>query len=249
MTEITEVKNPRLNQFLAARTGVSRRDADVWITEGSVTYNGNPGKLFDRVSEDDLVAYKKDGKWVELDPVIEGKTILMFKPIFTVTTRKDPEGRKTIYDRIPSAFRDLKPAGRLDYMSEGLLVMSSDGDLIQELTHPKFEHEKVYLVGTINPIPDNVFTMFTNGFELEGVHLNPVGVRQLRENNAEFNYLKLQSNLNWYKFSLTEGRNNQIRKMCWAFDIRVQRLIRIQQGPYKLTKELFFAKFIEAEAV
>lgn len=242
-----EIKNPRLNQFLAARTGVSRRDADVWIREGSVTYNGKPGNLFDRVSEDDLVAYKKDGKWVELDPITEGKTILMFKPIFTVTTRKDPEGRKTIYDRIPSAFKDLKPAGRLDYMSEGLLVLSSDGQLIQELTHPKFEHEKVYLVGTTTEIPDKVFEMFTNGFDLEGVPLNPVQVRQLRENNAEFNYLKLQPNLTWYKFSLTEGRNNQIRKMCWAFDIKVQRLIRIQQGPYKLTKELFFAKFLEAE--
>jgi 23S rRNA pseudouridine2605 synthase len=162
-----------------------------------------------------------------------------------LTTRYDPQKRKTIYNFLPKQFEDLKNAGRLDYMSEGLLILSNDGVLIDNLTHPRNEHIKKYLVGVVQKLsPDFIKIAQSGQMEIDEYILNEVKITPLDKTlYAKYNYLKLQSNLSWYQFDLSEGRNNQIRKMVESFGQKVQRLIRIEQGDYKISPELVEQKY------
>jgi pseudouridine synthase len=167
----------------------------------------------------------------------------MYKPIFCVTTRVDEVKRKTIYDFLPKSFLELKSAGRLDYMSEGLLVLSNDGDLIHKLTHPSNETKKVYLVGIKGSFKLKEIKEMEEGITIEKYKLNPVKVEKYTGDKYE--YLRLQPSFTWYIFTLTEGRNNQIRKMTEYFGLKVQRLIRIEHGSYKLTKDLYKNRWLD----
>lgn len=240
----------RLNQFLAYHTGMSRRDADESIKKGLTEVNGDIGELFNQISPADTVRIYKNGEWKTIGQNTVHKTILIYKPIFTITSRKDVIGRKTIYDILPKSYSSLKPAGRLDYMSEGILVLSNNGDLIYKLSHPKNESEKIYLVGLKYILKSSDIKEISHGLVIDGYKLNPVQVELFKEPNDnkgknEFEYLSLQSNFFWYSFTLTEGRNNEIRNICENYGQKVLRLIRVQQGQFKLTKELFEKKLIE----
>ncbi len=231
----------RINKYIAQHTGISRRQADELIKRGEVKINHIIAGLSDQVEEKDGIECLIKGIWKPIGGT-ETKTILIYKSIFTVTTRDDEENRETIYSRLSPEFRSLKSAGRLDYMSEGLLVLSNDGDLIFDLTHPKNESKKVYLVGMLSPFDKKDISLMKKGFELEGYSLNPVDVT---EYDGKFEYLKLDERKFWYYFTLTEGRNNQIRKMCILLGKKVTRLIRVQHGKYKLTEQLYKAKVLE----
>ena len=271
----------RINQFLAKSLGISRREADNYVERGLIEVNGSLAGFSDRVGDEDVIKIYENDNWRNLNQtkVIE-QTVLFYKPIFSITSNYDPQGRKTIYNYLPTKYHQLKSAGRLDYMTEGLLILSNNGNLIQDLTHPKNEHQKMYLVGLKEKLSKEAFTSFEKGFVLEDKKLNPVKVTELKSeastvsskkdpaktnkpaptvlkhavitgknlgDQAEYFYLNLQPNFFWYKFTLTEGRNNQIRKMVESFESKVLRLIRVQQGDYKLTKELFEEKMIEVK--
>jgi 23S rRNA pseudouridine2605 synthase len=241
----------RLNQYIAKYQSISRRHADVLISDAKVFVNDQLAVLGQQIDETkDVVVIQKfkdpsKGR-VEIQPeTFRKQTVLFYKPIFCLTTRFEPQKRKIIYDFLPKQFFGLKPAGRLDYMSEGLLILSNDGELIDQLTHPKNEHTKSYLVGVNQKLGSDFLKVAKSGsMEIDEYQLNEVQIDPLdKTEHLTYSYLKLNHDLHWYKFVLSEGRNNQIRKMVEAFGLRVQRLIRIQQGEYTLDKELFENKY------
>lgn len=236
----------RLNQFLAKNLGLSRREADGYIEKGFVKVNGKKGEFHNKVDENDTIEVLYNKKWEIATNSPKTRTIIFYKPIFSITSRNDELDRKTIYKHIPKKYHDLKPAGRLDYMSEGLLVLSNNGNLLQELTHPKFEHEKTYLVAVKTPFEKNEIEKIEKGLFLEDekYKLNSVKIKKIKDLD-KYKYLKLQKHYNWYTFVLSEGRNNQIRKMCFQFDKKVLRLVRIQQGEYKISEKLYKQKLLE----
>ena len=237
----------RINQYLAFNLGLSRRKAEDPVTRGLVKVNGQViSELFTQVGDDDVVEIFHYGKWDKITKT-RNQTILFYKPPFTVTTHKDPEGRRTVFDLLPKKYGHLKTAGRLDFMSEGLLVLSTDGELIQDLTHPSRNHDKIYLVGLAKALPqDALKTMQAGGIELEENILAPMKVELLDlDKLQEWKFLRLSDKLNWYRFQLSEGRNNQIRKVCQMFGTGVTRLIRVSQGEHKLSADLLEQKWIE----
>ncbi len=237
----------RINQYLAFHLGLSRRGAEEPVLKSQVKINGQIIKeLFTQVEEADQVEVFRFGKWEPISKT-RNQTILVYKTPFIVTTHKDPEGRRTVYDLLPKKYGHLKSAGRLDFMSEGLLVLSTDGQLIQELTHPSRNHDKSYLVGLSKILRENAILEMQSGqLQLEENVLAPMKVENLTATEMqEWSFLKISPNLIWYKFTLTEGRNNQIRKVCQMFGCGVTRLIRIKQGDFKLTKELLEHKWLE----
>jgi len=138
----------RLNKFIAENTGVSRREADEMISSGKVTINGETAVLGRQVSETDEVSV--DGKPVKNRG--GHVTIILNKPVGVLSSRRSQGGDKTVYDLLPTEYKSLKTAGRLDKDSSGLIILSSDGDLIQQLTHPKYEKTKVYQVELDKPL-------------------------------------------------------------------------------------------------
>ena len=247
-TQNTPSELMRLNQFVAKYLGVSRRQADQAISNYQVLVNQESAVLGQKIDpQNDVVEILGGGQRKLLEPEsIKIQVIVFYKPIFCLTTRYDPQKRKTLYDFLPKNFHNLKPAGRLDYMSEGVLVMSNDGQVLDELCHPKNNHIKKYLVATARPIDREFLEMAKTGnMEIDEYQINPVNIKKMSDHDlVEYDYLKINPDLNVYEFTLSEGRNNQIRKMMDMFGHRVTRLIRTQQGDYKLTKELFENRFI-----
>jgi 23S rRNA pseudouridine2605 synthase len=239
----------RINQYLAYNINISRRKADEYISKGKVLINGVKAQLGEQVKDGDVLEYfdiKANKIKLEVNLLKDkNQSILFYKPIFCLTSKFDPEKRKTIYDFLPKTFHHLKPAGRLDYMSEGLLVLSNDGDQINELTHPKFNKNKVYFVAVKLPLAEKDLKQFAQGFVIDDYTLNPVLVSRLKDDDLiNYSYLNLQPDLFWYSFELSEGRNNQIRKMILVKGQKVQRLIRVKQGNYSMSKELKIKKIL-----
>jgi 23S rRNA pseudouridine2605 synthase len=233
----------RINKFLAQSLGLSRRNADDLIRDKQVKINSTTAELFNTVEEKDSVEYRENGQWVALNDLKKTRTTLMYKPIFCVTTRDDEMKRKTIYHFLPPSYLELKSAGRLDYMSEGLLVLSNDGDLIYRLTHPSNESKKVYLVGVRGSFRPKEIAEMGEGIVVENYNLNPVKVEKYE--GKQYDFLRLQPSFSWYIFTLTEGRNNQIRKMTEYYGIKVQRLVRVEHGEFKITSDLYKKRWLD----
>ena len=234
----------RLNQYIAKHTGISRRKADTLISYKEVKVNDEIAVLGTKVGELDKVEVLEGKNWKNISQnTDQSKVLLLYKPHKIMTTRDDPESRKTIYDLIPDEFQNYKSAGRLDFMSEGLLVLSQNGHLILSLTHPKFKTQKSYLVGLNYPLTDEQIEISGAGeIEIEDYLLNPVKITPA--DTKKHAYLNLQRNCYWYNFTLTEGRNRQIRKMARYFNNSVARLIRVSHGYFKLTSEIYEKGFV-----
>jgi 23S rRNA pseudouridine2605 synthase len=206
----------RLNRFLAAAGVASRRKCDQLIADGRVSINGRVCTDFSaQPSERDHV--KVDGKLVHVERAM---TIALHKPAGFVSTRSDPNVRDTIFDLLPPKFPRLFNIGRLDAQSEGLLLLTNDGDLAQRLTHPRHEVEKEYEV-TLDRQWDNIHAQkLLRGIVLDGkrariLHLHPIGPTRLR-------------------VMLRQGLNQQIRRMFYAVGYDVKRLVRIRIGNLRL---------------
>lgn len=237
----------RINQFLAFNLNISRRKADEYIEKGLVEINGGLASLGEQIKPEDKLKVFINNQWKVLDGIVDQdkiQTMLFYKPIFCITSKFDPQKRKTIYHFLPKKYHHLKPAGRLDYMSEGLIVLSNDGALIDSLTHPKNDHTKQYLISTRFEIKEKSLNIYKKGMNIDDYDLNPVDVEKLDEKGLQYyEFLSPNPNLHWYIFTLSEGRNNQIRKMVEFDGQKVLRLIRISQGKYKLTNDLKINKF------
>ena len=235
----------RINKYIASYLGISRRQADSLIERGEILYNEAFAKVGDKVESEDKVCYKKNNRWLLITPNT-ARTSLYYKPIFTLVSTKAEGAKKTIYQQLPLRYRSFKPAGRLDYMSEGLLVLSEDGDLIHELTHPRHNTRKKYVVGLTAPLQYTHLNKLCKGVTIDNYHLRPVQIVPLGPNTLHsWDYLRLNPHQYWYEFTLHEGRNNQIRKMCRLFDYKIIRLIRTSHGAYNLTPELKKNKIID----
>lgn len=208
----------RLNKYLAAATTLSRRGADAAIADGRVSINGNPAEQGMDVTNSDVVAL--DGRTVT--PVTALTTIMLNKPRGYVVSRNG-QGSPTVYDLLPQGYQHLNPIGRLDKDSSGLLLMTNDGELAQELTHPSKQKVKVYEVKLDKPLqPLHRQMVSDHGLQLED------GRSKLQlERQAE------GDDIRWI-VRMHEGRNRQIRRTFAALDYAVIALHRTDFGPYTL---------------
>ena len=191
------------------------------ILEGRVTVNGETVRELGTKADPEKDAIKVDGRRIKTD--IPNRYIALYKPKGYVTTRKDPEGRKTVMDLIGEG-EYIYPVGRLDYDSEGLLLMTSDGDLAARLMHPRHEVDKVYEVIVAGVPEPKAIEKLRKGVFIEGGRTSPAQV------HVE-NTVKGAKPTTKLTISIHEGRNRQIRRMCSAVGLPVWALRRIRMGP------------------
>jgi len=198
----------RLNKYLSETGACSRREADRWIESGRVTCNGKRAVLGTQVGPGDEV--RVDGVIVSVKkPAIY---IALNKPAgITCTTDAHIEGNIVQFVGHPER---IFPVGRLDKDSEGLILLTNDGDIVNEILRSENNHEKEYTVTVNRPITDLALGMLANGVKIMGVTTKPCRVARLGENN--------------FRIILTQGLNRQIRRMCSALGYRVQRLVRVR---------------------
>ena len=211
----------RINKFLADKGIASRRHADEMIVAGRVTINGIVATLGANVEEGDEVAV--DG--VVLDSA-EKKTeyYMMNKPKGVVCTVSDDRGRKTVMDLLPEGVGRIFPVGRLDYETEGMLILTNDGDLAYRLTHPMTEIPKTYLAKIEGTLTEKDLNPIRSGVELDGVLTKKCKAHIVETNKA---YTKVE-------ITITEGKNRQIRRMFESIGKNVMLLRRISIGQLKL---------------
>ena len=210
----------RLQKLLSAAGVCSRRAAEGYITEGRVTVNGIPAELGQRADpeRDDI---RLDGKPISgpAEPVY----LLLNKPRGYVTTLADERGRKTVAELVKDCGQRVYPVGRLDLDSEGLLLMTNDGELMQHLLHPSHEVSKTYHVSVYGPV-SGAAERLSAITDLEGEPIRPARVETLRRTarTAELSV------------TIHEGKNRQIRRMCAACGLTVKRLCRVREHTLEL---------------
>lgn len=211
----------RLQKYLAQCGVASRRTAEEMIAAGRVSLNGVPvTQMGLQVEPGDSVLV--DGKPVT--PEEEKHYLLYHKPMGEVTTVSDPEGRPTVLDKFKDYPVRLYPVGRLDFDSEGLLLLTNDGDLTQRMLHPSREVQKVYLAQISNRLEPEAVNALREGVWLSGRRTAPAKVRVIRYD--AFSTMAL--------LTIHEGRNRQVRRMVEAVGHQVVLLRRVQFGPLKL---------------
>lgn len=215
----------RLNKFIAASGYCSRRKADELIFAEAVQVNGvverSPGR---RILPDDLI--QVEGQQLAALPA-SFSYIMLHKPIQVMCTAHDPQGRPTVLDCLTAEMRRNRvyPVGRLDYFSEGLLLLTNDGELAQRLMHPRHHQPKTYDVLVRGTVPAAALATMRRGMTLaEGEHLRPVEVESRLQANG---HTRL-------RMVLHQGVNRQIRRMCRDLGLTILRLKRIRLGPLGL---------------
>lgn len=221
----------RLNKFLALQLGVSRRQADELIAGGKISINGKKAELGARVSDSDHV---KLGERTITDTASK-QYILFHKPRGYVCSRKKQGENETIYAILPKEFHALKPVGRLDKDSSGLLLLSNDGDFAFKMTHPSFKKIKQYLVRLDTP--------------LEPLHQQMIadfGIN-LPDGRSQLGLERLDETRKFWSVSMSEGRNRQIRRTFSAVGYEVIELHRTVFGNYFLPEDLPAGEFFETQ--
>lgn len=227
-----EQKTERLNKFLALQLGISRRQADELIEKGRISINGKTAQLGERFKVGDEI---KLGEKIISKTREEKKYVIFNKPRGYVCSRKKQGENETIYAILPKEFSVLKPVGRLDKDSSGILLLTNDGDFAFQMTHPKFRKVKEYLISLdtpLQPIHQQMIADF-------GINL-PDGKSQLGLERLD------DSRKNW-KVIMSEGRNRQIRRTFSAIGYEVEELHRTVFGSYILPKDLNFGDFRKVE--
>ncbi len=212
----------RLQKYFSDCGILSRRAAEAAILAGEVSLNGHPANIGDKIDPSrDLVTYK--GKPVVLRRK-EYTYIMLNKPRGYITTMTDPHGRKCVTDLLTGLHTRVYPVGRLDMISEGLLLLTDDGDLANRLTHPKHSVPKIYRVKVAGTVSDEQMQILTSPLIIDGHEIEPVevSVHALSETGTTLT------------MKLMEGRNRQIRKMCEQAGLTVKRLNRVSIGQLKL---------------
>ncbi len=210
----------RLNKFLAACGVASRRSCDELIKDGKVKVNGIVAGLGLEVGEGDEVTV--NGNKVVLK---KNEYYILNKPKGYLSTVSDDKGRKTVMDLMPSSVGRIYPVGRLDYDSEGLLILTTDGELAQRLTHPSNEVPKTYLVKIEGTATEATLNPIRSGIEIEGGYVTKKCKAHIVETNKEYTKIHI---------TITEGKNREIRKMFAAIGREVTLLKRIKVGELTL---------------
>lgn len=227
----------RLNRAIAATGLCSRRDADELILSGRVSVNGEVTRDFSVT-----VDPKQDKLLVDGKPLSRRKNeyVVLYKPRGVVTTCDDEKGRKSVIDLLPRELKHLRPVGRLDMDSEGMLILTNDGELAQTLAHPSRHVEKIYQVTIEGSVSDRALDTMAAGVRLsEGITL-PAEIKSVRRNSCESTFV----------IAIREGRNRQIRRMCAKLGYHVTRLVRVGIGALQLRlKEPGEWRFLQANEI
>ncbi|MEG1857278.1 MAG: pseudouridine synthase [Pseudoflavonifractor sp.] len=202
----------RLQKLLSSCGVTSRRGAETYIEAGRVKVNGAVAHLGDKA---DLTCDKVEVDGKPLCPVAAHTYLMLHKPRGFVTTLSDERGRKTVAELVADCGARVWPVGRLDLDSEGLLLMTDDGDLTQRLIHPSHEVEKEYLVSVLGDLAAAV-PILSGPMELDGEPLSPAKVRPVPGGKLSV--------------IIHEGKNRQVRRMCEAANLKVTRLRRVREG-------------------
>lgn len=220
-----------MQKILSARGVASRRRCEELIAAGRVTVNGSVAALGAKADpECDAIAL--DGRDTAMaargNP---SRTIMLYKPVGVLSTLHDDFGGETLAEFLAanSISERLVPVGRLDKDSEGLLLMSNDGALVNRLTHPRYDHEKTYMVRAAGRWRDEMLDVLRSPLVIDGYRIRPCKVELLRLG---------RDNVHTLRFTLKEGRKRQIRRMCSAAHLVVLRLKRISIGGLKLDPAL-----------
>lgn len=221
-------ETPKLQKALADIGVGSRREIEEWIAAGRVQVNGETAHVGQRVGLGDRVWV--NGKIVQLKLGDRLPRVLMYhKPEGEIVSRDDPEGRPTVFSRLPRLKSGRWIAiGRLDFNSCGLLLFTNDGGLANHLMHPRYAIEREYAVRVLGALSDEQIARLSAGVELE-------------DGPARFNHLADQGGEgvnHWYRVSISEGRNREVRRMFEAVGSTVSRLMRVRYGPVALPPRL-----------
>jgi len=215
---------PERLQKIIARSGLcSRRDAEVLIRAGRVTVNGRVAQIGDKADAGNE-QIKVDGKAIRSREA--RRYILLYKPRGVMTTCEDPEGRTTVIDLVRPVVRErVFPVGRLDYHSEGLILLTNDGELAARVSHPRHGVIREYRVKVKGDLSESSVERLMRGTSIDGVHVKPMTA--VRETVA-----KGGSNT-WWRVTVSEGRTREIRELFFRAGHRVQRLKRTAIGPIR----------------
>jgi 23S rRNA pseudouridine2605 synthase len=207
---------------LLARAGIaSRREIERMIAEGRIALNGEkvttPATLLN-----DVVGLTVDGRPVR--PAKASRLYRFYKPQRTLTAAHDPKGRPTIYDKLPTGLPRLMPVGRLDFMTEGLLLLTNDGELKRQLELPRSGVARTYRARAFGTVSQDRLEQLAQGITIDGVPYGSI--------NAD---LERRTGRNcWIEMSLTEGKNREVRRVLEHLGLQVSRLIRTAYGPFTL---------------
>ena len=218
----------RLQKLLASAGHGSRRGIEEWIRNGRVTINERVAVLGDRATPADRICL--DGQPLDLGGQRETVDVLLYhKPVGEVTTRSDPEGRPTVFERLPSpASGRWIVVGRLDVNTSGLLLFTNDGELAHRLMHPSSEIEREYLVRLRGTPHAEVLDQLRRGVELED---GPASFDRIEAESTDGSH-------SWYRVCLHEGRNREVRRLFEHVGFEVSRLSRIRYGNVTLPRDL-----------
>jgi len=212
----------RLQKIISQAGITSRRKAEQLIDSGKVTVNGHRVNTLGAKADILKDRICVNGKKINPSP---GKVyILLYKPRGFITSLHDPQGRPTVIQLLKGIRQRVYPVGRLDFDTEGILIITNDGDFSQTLMHPKHEIPKTYLAKIRGEIPENVLEKLTKGVKIGGKKAVPVSVKKkgLTEKNS------------WIEMTLHEGRNRQVKRMFEAVGHWVIKLKRVAYGPLNL---------------
>lgn len=221
-------KPERIAKRLARAGLCSRRDAEQWILDGRVEVNGRvlESPAFTVSASDKIVV---DGKVLASDEPV--RLFLYHKPAGLVTTHKDEKGRSTVFEKLPPGLPRLISVGRLDLNTEGLLLLTNDGELARYLELPSTGWKRKYKVRVFGSVTKSMLERLAGGMTVEGVRYAPIeaSVDTTPQDRAG------QANT-WLNIALREGKNREIRKVMEALGLKVNRLIRTDYGPFSLGK-------------
>jgi len=216
----------RLQKILSQAGIASRRKAELLIQEGEIRVNGVTVRELGTKADPLHDSIEISGQVI---PSPQKKVYIMLnKPRGHVTTLRDPEGRPTVIDLIDTVTERLFPVGRLDYDTEGLLILTNDGDCAQALQHPRHNVARTYLVKVRGRPPETILSRLQKGIIVEGI----------KTGKAKISVHRILGANSWLQMSLWEGRNRQIKKMFAAVGYPVMRILRIGFGPLHLDQDL-----------
>lgn len=225
-------------QKVLARAGLgSRRQVERWIEEGRITIDGQPATLGVRVTSNQ--ALRVDGRIIPVHATQPKARILIYhKPEGEVCTRSDPQGRPTVFDKLPS-LRGARwiAVGRLDFNTSGLLLFTTDGELANRLMHPSSEIEREYAVRILGKISDETLARLKDEVMLEDGPAHFDSIVDAGGSGAN----------HWYHVTLREGRNREVRRLWDAVGAKVSRLIRVRYGPIKLPPHFHSRRTLELD--
>ncbi len=214
----------RLQKIIAHAGYASRREAEAMIREGRITVNGRTVTELGSKADADRDHIKVDGKLITHAEA--HRYILIYKPKEVMTTVEDPQGRRTVVDLVRGVRERIYPVGRLDYHSEGLVLLTNDGELAFKVAHPKHGSVKTYNVKVRGIPEERIIEKLSRGITLEGKRTLPCEISPIKTTGK-----KADEGNSWWEVKLREGRTQQIRKMFKAVGHPVQKLRRVAIGP------------------